>query len=249
VSFVVERNPVIIYANLRLNSALTHTGSTGNLRGVWDYDPFGRVSNNLVTSNAVDSDFKFTGHFYHVKSKLHLTLYRAYDADTGRWISRDPIAENGGINLYGYCLNDPVNWVDPLGLWTFGYGLQASGGLAYGGQVSAGIYVGHKSGAGWLSGYSGGILFSGGLGAYFGVGGSVSQLVQVTNANSVTELKGLGYSVGGGIDFGSSFGASYDRCVNIDWDEQTGYKDLNLGAKGLTFSYGVGGGPVPAELH
>jgi len=71
-----------------------------------------------VTSNAVDSDFKFTGHFYHVKSKLHLTLYRAYDADTGRWISRDPIAENGGINLYGYCLNDPVNWVDPLGLET-----------------------------------------------------------------------------------------------------------------------------------
>jgi len=113
---VVERNPVIIYANLRLNSALTHTDSTGNLRGVWDYDPYGRVSNNLVTSNAVDSDFKFTGHFYHEKSKLHLTLYRAYDADTGRWISRDPIAEAGGINLYGYVANNPVNLWDPLGL-------------------------------------------------------------------------------------------------------------------------------------
>jgi len=113
---VVERNPVIIYANLRLNSALTHTDSTGNLRGVWDYDPYGRVSNNLVTSNAVDSDFKFTGHFYHEKSKLHLTLYRAYDADTGRWISRDPIAEAGGINLYGYVSNNPVNWVDQWGL-------------------------------------------------------------------------------------------------------------------------------------
>ena len=104
------------YQRDHLGSVRTMTDSTGNLRGVWDYDPFGRVSNNLVTSNAVDSDFKFTGHFYHEKSTLHLTLYRAYDADTGRWISRDPIAEAGGINLYGYVSNNPVNWVDPLGL-------------------------------------------------------------------------------------------------------------------------------------
>ena len=31
-------------------------------------------------------------------------------------ISRDPIAEAGGINLYGYVLNVPVNWIDPWGL-------------------------------------------------------------------------------------------------------------------------------------
>lgn len=32
-----------------------------------------------------------------------------------RWLSRDPIEEQGGLNLYGYVLNDPVNMVDPLG--------------------------------------------------------------------------------------------------------------------------------------
>jgi len=32
------------------------------------------------------------------------------------WLSRDPIAEDGGINLYGYVLNDPINWWDPDGL-------------------------------------------------------------------------------------------------------------------------------------
>jgi hypothetical protein len=36
----------------------------------------------------------------------------------GRWISRDPIEEEGEINLYVMCLNDPVNKVDRLGLWT-----------------------------------------------------------------------------------------------------------------------------------
>jgi len=32
------------------------------------------------------------------------------------WLSRDPIAENGGINLYGYVYNNPVNYYDPHGL-------------------------------------------------------------------------------------------------------------------------------------
>jgi uncharacterized protein RhaS with RHS repeats len=40
----------------------------------------------------------------------------AYDAAQGVRISRDPIGENGGINLYGYVGNDPVNLRDPLGL-------------------------------------------------------------------------------------------------------------------------------------
>ena len=41
---------------------------------------------------------------------------------TGRWLSRDPIAENGGVNLYAFCNNDPVNGVDGLGLWGIQFG-------------------------------------------------------------------------------------------------------------------------------
>lgn len=41
---------------------------------------------------------------------------RDYDSETGRWTSKDPILFDGGdTNLYGYVLNDPVNWVDPAG--------------------------------------------------------------------------------------------------------------------------------------
>jgi hypothetical protein len=43
--------------------------------------------------------------------------YRWYDPITGRWPSRDPIEEEGGINLYGFVGNDGVNGVDFLG-WT-----------------------------------------------------------------------------------------------------------------------------------
>src|SRR5438105_1139205 len=39
-----------------------------------------------------------------------------YDPRIGRFLSRDPIGETGGFNLYGYCGNDPVNRNDPLGL-------------------------------------------------------------------------------------------------------------------------------------
>jgi RHS repeat-associated protein len=42
--------------------------------------------------------------------------YRFYDPQTGRWPSRDPIEEEGGINLYGFVGNDGVNWWDLLGL-------------------------------------------------------------------------------------------------------------------------------------
>ena len=44
--------------------------------------------------------------------------YRYYDPQTGKWPSRDPIGEEGGINLYGFVGNDGVNENDLLGLTT-----------------------------------------------------------------------------------------------------------------------------------
>jgi uncharacterized protein RhaS with RHS repeats len=43
-------------------------------------------------------------------------MYRVYDPQTGRWLSKDPIEEEGGFNLYAYVGGDPINWIDPLGL-------------------------------------------------------------------------------------------------------------------------------------
>jgi hypothetical protein len=42
--------------------------------------------------------------------------------EIGGWLSTDPIVEAGGVNLYGYVLDDPINGWDPYGLefWTWG---------------------------------------------------------------------------------------------------------------------------------
>jgi RHS repeat-associated protein len=64
----------------------------------------------------LDADFGFTGHYTDAATSLLFAPYRMYDAALGRWLSRDPIGEEGGINLYGYVGNAPVNWFDPLGL-------------------------------------------------------------------------------------------------------------------------------------
>ena len=45
-----------------------------------------------------------------------LPAHAFYNPSTGRWLSRDPIGENGEKNLYGFVQNDSVRGVDPVGL-------------------------------------------------------------------------------------------------------------------------------------
>jgi RHS repeat-associated protein len=89
------------------------TDATGAVHAQYDYDPFG-VRTKL--SGDLDADFGFTGHYHHLPSGLNLSLYRAYSPALGRWLSRDPVGERAGVNLYAYVGNNPSNAIDPLGL-------------------------------------------------------------------------------------------------------------------------------------
>lgn len=95
-----------------LGSIREMTDSAGVIRARYAYDPYGR---RTKLSGTKEADFGFTGYYNHAASGLSLAPFRAYNAELGRWISRDPIAENGGLNLYVYVGNDPLNRVDPLG--------------------------------------------------------------------------------------------------------------------------------------
>ena len=100
-----------------LGSIREVTDNSGVVRARYDYDPYGR---RTLVSGTDLADFGFTGHYYHQASGLHLALYRAYDANLGRWLSREPLGEiqGDGPNLYVYALSNPINWLDPNGLAT-----------------------------------------------------------------------------------------------------------------------------------
>jgi len=97
-----------------LGSIREMTDSSGTIQARYTYDPWGRrtkVSGNL------DADFGFTGHYYHAPSGLHLALYRAYSADLGRWLSRDPLYEEGGNLIVKWpSTGDRRSWAVPHGV-------------------------------------------------------------------------------------------------------------------------------------
>ena len=91
--------------------------TTATLTARYDYDLWGKrtvLDGGTAAETLVLRGY--TGHVYHKQSGLWLATYRAYSSTMGRWISRDPIGERGGINLYGYVGNAPVLVTDPLGL-------------------------------------------------------------------------------------------------------------------------------------
>jgi RHS repeat-associated protein len=77
--------------------------------------PYGAA---IQASGQISSNFRCAGMFYHQDSGLYLTHYRAYDPQTGRWLSRDPVGELD-VNLYTYADGNPISRVDPTGLWCF----------------------------------------------------------------------------------------------------------------------------------
>jgi len=85
----------------------------GSRVGSFDYDPYGNPSES---NDQVGTNFRYAGLFYDVQDAIYLSTYRPYDPSTGRWLSRDPIEENGGTNLYAYVRGRPTTNKDPLGL-------------------------------------------------------------------------------------------------------------------------------------
>ncbi|MCP4764751.1 MAG: hypothetical protein GY875_00610 [Gammaproteobacteria bacterium] len=91
--------------------------ATGTVAQRIDYDTWGNVTND---TNPGFQPFGFAGGLYDQHTQLTRFGARDYDAVSARWTSKDPIGFDGGAsNLYGYSLNDPVNFIDPNGLFSF----------------------------------------------------------------------------------------------------------------------------------
>ncbi|MBP6350409.1 MAG: LysM peptidoglycan-binding domain-containing protein [Candidatus Obscuribacter sp.] len=101
------------YSRDNLGSISELTDNSGSRVSQYSYGMFGEVFQVLPGPQA---DFQYAGTYFHTRSKLNLATYRVYNANIARWLSRDPVGENAGTNLYCYANNRPTVVIDPHGL-------------------------------------------------------------------------------------------------------------------------------------
>lgn len=117
------------------NVATLVNASTGALGASYEYNAFGeplRMSGAYAKANP----FRFSTKYTDNETGLIYYGFRYYDAKNGRWPSRDPIAETGGLNLYSMMQNEPLNNTDYLGLIDFETGGSGNGNLGGNGSGS-----------------------------------------------------------------------------------------------------------------
>jgi RHS repeat-associated protein len=98
------------------NVAGLASGSDGSINAVYEYGPFGegiRVTSSLAKTNLT---IRFSTKYMDDESELAYYGYRYYKLSMGIWIRRDSAGERGGLNLYGFCRNSPIESIDVLGL-------------------------------------------------------------------------------------------------------------------------------------
>ncbi len=88
----------------------------GTLIEKYDYTPFGQLISN---NNSNINPFKFSSEYHDIETDLIYYNYRYYNPLDGRWLNRDPIEEQGGINLYLMSQNNTINYWDILGYSSF----------------------------------------------------------------------------------------------------------------------------------
>ncbi|MFZ0034320.1 MAG: RHS repeat-associated core domain-containing protein, partial [Sedimentisphaerales bacterium] len=195
----------------RLGSVRQVISTTGSNIAYLTYNPFGGTLEIFAPSTV--APFRFAGQYYDTEISQYYLRARQYDPYISRFTSRDPadgkFEEPLTLHKYLYCTNDPINFVDPQGFWTFhltGTGVASLLGLP---RVSrqSGIVIDDKGNWGWMNNTGiGGGLPSVSLGLTLGF----------TTADSIKDLKEWSGSIGGGYTMPLG-GLSGDVVFGQDW--------------------------------
>ncbi|EIQ01743.1 RHS repeat-associated core domain protein, partial [Opitutaceae bacterium TAV1] len=114
----------LLWANTAIGTYAANNDANGNIvawvnpvdltvAGRNDYGAFGESV--LATGISREIPFAFSSKYTDSENGLIYYGHRYHSPSLGRWLSRDPIWEQGGLNLYGMIGNDPVAKIDPLG--------------------------------------------------------------------------------------------------------------------------------------
>ena len=101
------------YTRDHLGSVRELVDAAGAVRARYKYAVWGE---RTKLAGDLDTEIGFTAYWHNVASGLLISPTRLYSAALGRFLSRDPIQEAGGGNLYAYILGNPSTFTDPLGL-------------------------------------------------------------------------------------------------------------------------------------
>jgi RHS repeat-associated protein len=211
---VAENNAVYYYHFDGLGSVVALSDVNSVLVERYTYDVFGRPAirdaNGTETgASAFANPYLFTGRAYDAETGLYYYRARYYDYATGRFLQPDPMGYMAGLNLYTYCGNNALNYVDPSGEFWGGVLGGAIGGVI--GGIRGGIYGGFS---GAISGAVGGAVAGGlmGLGlppvvarAAGGAAGAALNAAMNGRLMSWQGLASIAWGAGGGAVMGSLF--------------------------------------------
>ena len=93
-----------------------YVDESGSIAAQFAYDAFGNLLTTENSQLATLLSFRFSTKYLDPETGFYYYGYRYYDPNLGRWLTRDPIEAQGGLNLYGFCGKDAVNRWDKLGL-------------------------------------------------------------------------------------------------------------------------------------